>query len=571
MNFFVRRSMAGLCALAALCLVHTIAHAATAPLIGGGVNIFVDFNNPQAGRVFLVGSFPSDPNLNLDGLTVNVGLGTFQRTYTLNAQGQATNTPDLFDLHDTGNGFVFILSSLYARLTAEFISNQTATNQPFSATESITFNNTTYAAAIDGTFDAVANKTSRLYMGVITPPKEPLNPPIRFTGKVRAAPNPLQANKTFKIKAPLSLHDLTGPVTGYLHFGDSSAPVRATGADFQTMLKDGIPYMYANEGVYTVRLTLVGATEVAETHIYVVVGTLFDVNSTNGAIVQLIKSTAGNAQLNLTVRNIPRAVNAETSFLDMKGNPVGSPTGGVGVVGNGVRGLTVSNSFSVPGVYVAETIVLDGTDAIVGKCRKTIVIGMNDISAMAIANATNGAEQAAPRDTPADIPITFTSMSGKFVFSSATNPDSVIFNGTLGLPAGYNPNSPTGNDITLSIANVIDTIHLDEKGKFVSPSALARIKTYKLKVPKLPSGVAIGGEIAKVSMTMNTADLDVLGFVSEGVTASVRVDEIGQPSVARFIQVGMLISGQSFSVLAPVSFAPSLNSDFGTMTGRSDK
>ena len=66
----------------------------------------------------------------------------------------------------------------------------------------------------------------------------------------------------------------------------------------------------------------------------------------------------------------------------------------------------------------------------------------------------------------------------------------------------------------------------------------------------------------------NVADLDVQGFDSEGITVSVRSDEEGMSPVSRFIQVDMLISGQTFSAVVPVEYSIS-SSDFGTISGRS--
>jgi len=72
-------------------------------------------------------------------------------------------------------------------------------------------------------------------------------------------------------------------------------------------------------------------------------------------------------------------------------------------------------------------------------------------------------------------------------------------------------------------------------------------------------------------MTMNVADLDLLGFNSEGISVSLRSDEVGQTSVARFIQIDMLVGGKSYSSLIQVSYATNSSSELGSISGRSSK
>ncbi|MEI6233832.1 MAG: hypothetical protein WCT04_12310 [Planctomycetota bacterium] len=546
----------------AFALLFTVsnAHSASLPLTGGGASVFVDFNNPNAGKLFIVGGFPSTPNLNLNGLTVSVNVSGFMRSYTLNAQGVAVGTPDLFELHDSGSGFVFSLNSLYDNVLTTFsgagVANVNASAQPITLNESITFNGNTYSANITGTFDAVAGKNGRLFLGVITPPPNPLKPPTRFF-YVRANPNPTVANTPVKITATISLNNFTGPNRGELHFGDFTPPLRVTGSTFAQMLKSGVSHTYTADGVYTARLTIVGPAEVAETHIYVIVGKGYVVNSRNGAISRLTKMGGGVVNVDLGVANIPGASNAQTMIMDRKGSQIRAPQ----------MGLTIGNTFTIPGIYVAESWALNGSAAMVGKVRKTIAISAADIASSMVSQHDS---VGSPRDANADAAITFTNMTGKFLFTS-TSADKVIFNGTFTLPAGYMPKNPLGNDIQVSLGTVIDSVHLNEKGKFVGPSANGYMTRYRLTVPKLPNGVATGTETAKISMTMNTSNLDIQGFDAEGITVSVRADETGQTSVARFIQVDMLVGSMTFSVLAEVSFATSTSSDFGTISGRSSK
>src|SRR5262249_3754967 len=158
--------------------------------------------------------------------------------------------------------------------------------------------------------------------------------------------------------------------------------------------------------------------------------------------------------------------------------------------------------------------------------------------------------------------ITLTVMSGKFVFSSAS-PDKVTFSGTVALPTGYNPKDPAGNIITFAMGNVIDVFTLDSKNKLVLPTQQSRITKFKLTTAKLPGGIAAGGEVAKVKATMNVADLDIQGFDAEGIQANFRPDEEGLDSVQRWIQVDMLLSETTYTVLAPVQYATSSSGSFG--------
>ena len=80
-------------------------------------------------------------------------------------------------------------------------------------------------------------------------------------------------------------------------------------------------------------------------------------------------------------------------------------------------------------------------------------------------------------------------------------------------------------------------------------------------------GVALGNETARIAMTMSTKDLDVLGFDSEGVTVSVRADEVGQTSVARFIQIDMLLLGSTYFGAGRSGLCGQLEQRFGNDFG----
>jgi len=300
----------------------------------------------------------------------------------------------------------------------------------------------------------------------------------------------------------------------------------------------------------------------------VVVGREIVVNSKNGLTSQLIHNGGGTVTLNLTVESVPGAVNAKTFFKDLQGNDAGMPpVGTLGIANPRATpefGLSVQRVFTDPGIFVAESHALDSASNSLAYVRKTIVIGSADLGASPMARS-DGTEAATPRDVPPAV-ITLNSMHGKFQFTSSKL-DKVNFSGTITLPAGFEPKNPAGNDIAVSMGNVIDTIHLDSHRRLVLPTATSRVTRFKIVPPHLPTGVATGMETARVNIDLNVADLDVLGFDSEGITVSVRSDEQGQSPVDRFIQVDMLIQGQSFSAVVPVDYTVS-SSGFGSITGR---
>ncbi len=555
--------------LAACCIVQPSASAAT--LTADGVKVRVDFADPQQSNVLFVGVLPVIPNLTLAGLSVNVNLGGFQRNYILNANGVAIRTPDFFELNDNGAGYDVRLNASDPNLATTFAPlgfvNQTVSHVAISMDVSLTINSVAFSDTLTGEYDAVANNAGKAFLGVIKVPKDPFKPVVHIT-TIKATPNPTLANQTVTIKGTVSLAALTGKITGHVHFGDMSTPIRVSGVKLQKMLQEGIPHAYDTDGVYVARVLLVADNEIAATRLFILVGPGFVVNSRKGGVSRLVKTGGGGVTLQLGIDNIPGAVNAQTTFLDMGGKPA---VGAAGTLPAVQMGLTATFVFTLPGIYIAESVALDIDNNPIGTVRKTITISAADIgSSPAFEVAAEGGEHVAPRDSSSDQAITLTSTTGKFLFSSS-NTDRVLFKGTLPLPAGYNPKDPAGNDINISMGNVIDTVHLDSKAKLVVPTSLSRITRFRLTPPRLPSGIAVGGEIAKVSITMNFADLDILGFDSEGISVSVRADEAGQSKVARFIQVEMLIAGQTYTTLAQVDYAPSSNSAFGTISGRSAK
>jgi len=486
-------------------------------IMKGGVKVAIDFADQQQSKVVFIGDLPSVPGLDLNNQVVSLNVGGIQRNYVLSPDGEGVATPDLFQLRTTDTGYSFILSTLDNSLANAYqpfgFINQNSTNVAASMPVSITLAGVTYKDTLTGVYDAQTGIVGKAFLGVIQAPADPFAV-VAHISTLAATPNPTQANQVVTIKGTVSLKNFTGGVAGNLHFGDMSAPIHADGATFQKMLKAGISHTYTADGVYVARVSLIGGDEISDTRLFVIVGDGFVVNSENGAVGRLVKVPGGGVSLQVGVGNVPGAMTAQTKFLDMKGNTAGVPP--APPPPGGQMGLTPSNTFTSAGIFVAESMALDQGGNALGMLRKTIVISSADVGSPAVrADGT----QVASRDSTTDSTITLSSMSGKFLFTSSSA-DTVIFNGSITLPDDYVSGNATGNDITFAMGNVSDTVHLDSKNKFTS-STQGYITRFKLTTSKK-------SKTAKLSVTMNTSDLDVKGFDSEGISVSTRSDETGQ-------------------------------------------
>jgi len=73
---------------------------------------------------------------------------------------------------------------------------------------------------------------------------------------------------------------------------------------------------------------------------------------------------------------------------------------------------------------------------------------------------------------------------------------------------------------------------------------------------------------ASISFTMSVADMDALGFDTEGITNKVRPDEQALKSVQRSIQLGLVLAGTAYRGTVPVTFKLSKKADTGMLAGR---
>lgn len=536
-----------------------------------GARVFLDFNSTQPDSVTLFGNL-SAPNLaSVAGQKIAVDLGGFVSLFTLDDDGHAQTPLAVIDVRKVTGGVHFLMTIETADLDTIFASsgllNVDVSQQSIALDLTIISGQTKYFTALTGFYNAKANSSGSAFLGVVANDAKLKRQLVKFDS-VKITPNPAKAGEAVMFKADVSIKDLTGDIIGRMHFGDDAPPIRVDGKTLQTMLKTGITHTYATDGVYKVRLGFNGDNEVLATKLFVVVGKNFIVNPLDGSVSRIAKDGNGAITLTHFTDNVPNAMSASTTFRDLGGNPIGIPrdfrTAATTAPSDPQVGLSVSRVFVNPGIYVAEIQLVDGNGKKRGKIRKTITINSTDLGGSA---AARDAEAEPRADGTTDGTLNLASLAGKFLFTSSKQ-DKVTFTGSFTLPVGYNPKQTGGNDISIGMGNVLDTVHLDEKGKATLPTTENRITKFTMRVPKLATGVATGTETARVSMTMNVADLDIQGFDSEGITASVRSDESNQTSVARYVQVDMLVGGQTFSVLSSVEFKLDSNSLFGTISGR---
>lgn len=551
------------------------ARAGEMPVNNGGARVFIDFTNMQFDNVTVFGNLNLPDLTGIAGLPFSVQLGPFRQDFMLDANGHDQTPLGIVDVRKGASGVHFLMTAQTADLIQLYgsagLTGDAASLKTVSLDLKVLAGPSTFTAALPGLYNATAGKFGKAFLGVISDDAKLKKPKVQITS-VKVSPSPASVNQAVTFKGEVSIKDLTGEVMGHLAYGDGTLPLRTDGATLQAMLKAGIQHTYVTDGAFEARLAFGGDNEVLATRIYVVVGTEVVVNPLNGSITRLHKNANGNVTLTHRVDHIPNAVSAMTVFKDINGNPVGVPRADERATtpADPQGGLSVSRTFLFPGIYIAEITPLDAANKGMGMLRKTISINSTDIGGSAASERPSGSDETAAPRAATDSTINLSTVGGKFLFTSSKL-DKVLFTGTVTLPAGYTPALSGGNDVTVSLGNVIDTVHLNEKNKAVFPTSAARIVKFLLTLPKLSNGVAAGTETAKVSITLNVANLDVLGFNSDGITSSVRSDETTQTSVQRFIQVSMLLSGRTFTTLASVEYKLNSNSDFGTISGRASQ
>ncbi|HYF51845.1 MAG TPA: PKD domain-containing protein [Planctomycetota bacterium] len=271
------------------------------------------------------------------------------------------------------------------------------------------------------------------------------------------------------------------------------------------------------------------------------------VNPLNGLSVKVMSSEGGVIELFINVDALNRAAfDVSTDFDGVAGRQSTS------------TGTNPVTKVEKSGIIVATTKATDaGTTNERGKARKTIPVSRKETGETPLATTP-----------PASTEINLSSMKGKFLFNKDT-PDMVTFVGTIELPAGMDLSKE--QEFSMGMGNVIDTVMVDTKGRAKDDGTLDRIKKLTIKYPKLPKGETLttAGQKAKITISMSTANMDSIGFDTEGITNTLKSDEEGQKSVPRSIQVAMVIAGTSYEGNAAVQYKLSNKKDSGAMSGRS--
>jgi hypothetical protein len=407
-----------------------------------------------------------------------------------------------------------------------------------------------------------------------TPLISSLPQPLQISS-LTVTPTPSKINQPVAVSIALKLKGLkTTDISGSIDFGDGSPSETLSGTALS-----GIMHTYTSEGVFQISVSLYGSSGQdslsrssdgygsASAKAFAVVGQRATVNSTNG-LVESADVTNGDgvsgATINYTLSSLDdtSVSDATTEFSTISGSMQQS-----GLTRAQTRdvadGLTPSRVAMGTGLTVAKSTAKSASGATRGVTRKTKAVGSRQI------NPADSGNVKPPKNDPGVVNVS--KVSGKFIFKGDTGnkPDKVTFSGTLTLPEGFAP-SADGTRFVVGLGNVLDGVVVDAKGKPLNKSKGDNtfIQKVSIKFPKLPTGVSDGTEVAKITMTMSTLDMDLKGFESEGVTNTIRSDEAGRKSVPRFMQVNLLLAGEPYEAYVPVEFKLSSKADAGSIVSR---
>jgi hypothetical protein len=370
----------------------------------------------------------------------------------------------------------------------------------------------------------------------------------RMTG-FTAAPNPASVGIPVIFKATFS--KVEAESTGLINFGDGTT---MTITDVK-QLAEGVSHTYTTAGSFEAFTQISGVF--FQSSVFVIVGrgtvinpiTKLSVTATdaNGQSRGAGSRFAGGVtNLSVNASKVSSATKASTDFTDIVGRATVNQLG-----------FAVSHTYTTSGIFLATTRALDFFDTERAKVRKMLAISNGDA-------AVSGA-----LGEPASTDIKMKKLSGKFQFVKAA-PDSVSFSGSVVLPAGFDVNRADGNTIAVGIGNVIDSYVVDAKGKATLPGSTSMVTKAKVKFPKI-EGLSVGGETVQVDFTISTMDLDVAGFDTEGITATLRFGEPFLKAAPRMIQVSLVLGGVAYETLAPVDYKLSKKADAGAINGRAVK
>ena len=368
--------------------------------------------------------------------------------------------------------------------------------------------------------------------------------------------------------------DADTPTLSYtFNFGDGSPDLTGTFAQGTTVSVSHVYTAYTDVGV-AVSLTVTdGFTPVSQTVLQFVPAPasgggnvpniLVDVppivEPLDGLSVKVMASDGGVIQLGIDVSSLTRnAYDVSTDWGDVSGRS------------NTVKGTHPVHQFRKHGIFVAKSTATNSTTNVVaGTARITLPISSAETGEVVAtpsaikANVANVLSM--PRDANTD--ITTKSIKGKFSFSAKVK-DTVTYNGSIKLPAGYDPS--VAHEFWVAVGNIVVETTIDKHGKGLAPGTPAVLKTLKISTKIKKGHVAVGGEDARINVTYYSQAMVKSGFDTEGISQQSSDVSKGK-SAPRNIQVAMLLDGVPFQALAPVDFSISNNSDFGSISGRSGK
>jgi hypothetical protein len=364
--------------------------------------------------------------------------------------------------------------------------------------------------------------------------------PIKFIDitEFTATPNPSQVNEAVNFFGAMKTNEGKDELSVSIVFGDGTSDF-IQGADIPSSLKGGVPHTYSKAGVFVATVTVQTPMRSASATLYIVVGRGTVVNQTNGMIV-----TA--TDINGLPREAAPRYSGGTVNLDIVPSRAGGNSASTDF-GDGsatFTGTKAQHKYVGSGLYVATSTGLSGSTP-VGKVRKVVNISGKDAGdSGALADPTNAS-------------ITIKKVQGKVSFSG-DKADSLSFSGTVQLPAGFNLARPGGHTLSIGVGNIVDTVAIDEKGKATLPGDKKRITKAKIKWPKT------GADIAQIDVTYSLAGLVNLGLDTEGITSTRRSDESNMTTLARQVQVDMLVDGAPYETLIPVKYKLKTDKKTGT-------
>jgi len=533
-----------------------------------GVSIRVNFDQ-NGGRVKMGGRIPLPPTASFASKTVILDVGGVVRDFALDANGFAVVREDVFTTvpgAETDGRFAAIFNIPNpAELADEGFDNLESKGKVVNVPVTLYMDNRRFTLTLNGLYDASANKKgkiigdARLFSETIDTRKPPALPQPK-TSLFEVTPNPAKPREPVTFSAVASVADADGIVGSILLFGDGSEPVRSAGFLFANGATQ--QHTYGAERGYTARLITIGSNGVQQSRLFVAVGENTALNGFSG-LGSTLQRNGGMLQFAINTENVANNFKTLTSFTDTLARAPLTQTRSVDAESREtVEGEFPTRSSTASGITVADTTVVDENGTEQAQVRKQVTVSDQDV----------GASDALPAPVTTD--ITVTKMTGKFLFGKTTS-DQVTLKGEITLPTGFQPAKAGGNSFVVGIGNVVDTVLVDSKGKPLDPKTgtNGRIKRLKITYPRLAKGTTatVGGEIAKINVTLSIPDMDLAGFDSEGITASVREDESDMPEVERYIQVGMVLEGVAFESVITVEYKVVTNSETGQFQTRSAK